>query len=126
MSDVDIYLYAADQQVIGGEGIDDESQLKTTVVVHVSLVIPAKFTPPERIESLTVEFKSEETLGVSLETKRMHCSCFFANIFYSSSLQVSMSEIILIKSIRKSRVRLVCNCSEARNIHGMFLSRSMH
>jgi hypothetical protein len=66
VSDVDIYLYAADQQVIGGEAIDDESVRKTTVVVHISLIIPAKFTPPDAITSLTVELKSEETLGVSV------------------------------------------------------------
>lgn len=65
LSDVDIYLYATDQQVIGGEAIDDESVHKTTVVVHISLIIPAKFTPPDAIASLTVELKSEETLGVS-------------------------------------------------------------
>lgn len=66
LSDVDILLYPdpSPQPATGDDPLLGEHK-STTVVVHISLAIPASVTPPDSIAALTVDLKSDETLGVS-------------------------------------------------------------
>jgi hypothetical protein len=63
LSDVDVLLYPAEIDI--GAGPIQHDQPATTVVVHIALIVPVQVTPPSSIAALTVELKSDETLGVS-------------------------------------------------------------
>jgi hypothetical protein len=70
LSDIDILLYPSEQDA--SNDIIREEEKVTTIVVHIHLIVPSQVTPPDSIAALTVEFKADETLGVSRE-----CSVLF-------------------------------------------------
>lgn len=63
MSDVDVLLHPTSHDADESYSAGDVK----TVIAHIALSIPAQIDPPDKIASMSVELRSDEVLGVSVE-----------------------------------------------------------